>query len=154
MCNQAQQATDFQLSSYSGYALGIKSYISLCIIKCSTIKDYRLQMFTFILLSLRRLNYYRPHSIEKGEGNVFTGICLSTGVCLWRRGGGGGGFAFQGRGFAVGGKGSAFGERGVCIEVRSVFSRQTSSPPSTGGRYASYWNAFLLQSSFSSCHVR
>ena len=54
-----------------------------------------------------------------GEGNVFTGVCHSVhggGVCLWR-------------------EGCLHGGDKPLPEIRS-----------TGSRYASYWNAFLLKS--------
>ena len=58
-----------------------------------------------------------------GEGNVFTRVCLSTGVCLLR---------------------------GVCMEG-ALHGGETPLPTeirSTGGRYASYRNAFLLNNMF------
>ena len=86
----------------------------------------------------------------EGEGSVFGG----KGVCLWREGS-----AFERRGFAFRG-GSAF-ERGggVCLWRGSLplegdlplkggggFYMEGADlpPPPTGGRYDSYWNAFLF----------
>ena len=98
-----------------------------------------------------------PPSNEVCEGYVFTGVCLFTGVrvacvaggCAWQgdmHGGGGG----------VHGGGSMCG-RGVCMVGAGVHDRGCAShahPPgryygysiwSMSGRYASYWNAFLLR---------
>ena len=66
--------------------------------------------------------FYRPRS-EASEGYIFTGICLSN------SGGGGEGRVDQGPGHNI----SALPPRGLCA----------------GGRYASYWNAFLFVLFFS-----
>ena len=62
-----------------------------------------------------------PPANEVCEGYVFTGVCLSTGVCIQRGGLHLGGWADP----------PPIGYYGT---------------RSTSGRYASYWNAFLLQS--------
>ena len=77
-----------------------------------------------------------------GQGNVFTGICLSTG----------GGLASQNQ--KLHDQGASASSRGVCIRRGLHPGRGLDRPPSrymgyygirsTSGRYASYWNAFLL----------
>ena len=93
-------------------------------------------------------NSYRPHT-KYGAGNVFTGVCLCTCVC-----GGGGGRSVWGRKVSVRlsrGRGVCFlGELGVSIQgeggrcPREVSVTEDRPYIYDSGRYASYWNAFLL----------
>ena len=89
--------------------------------------------------------FYRPKR-SFGQGNIFTGVCLSTGGGVpapnFRGGyffGGGvffrGGIFFGGVFFRGGGifSGGVFFRGGLSTGIRSTF-----------GRYASYWNAFLF----------
>ena len=77
------------------------------------------------------------------EGYVFTGVCLSTGGSPL------GGFSIQGvlhRGFSIWGvlHPRGFSIRGV-LHPEGVLHLGGFSIQSMCGRYASYWNAFLLQ---------
>ena len=89
-----------------------------------------------------------------GQGNMFTGVCLSTEGGAWSGGSGllwGGGAYSRGvpgpgggclvwEGLLPGGACSQWGGEGVCLV----------GTPRDGyccGRYASYWNAFLLHKS-------
>ena len=71
-------------------------------------------------LNLNTLYCYRPKR-SFGQGNIFTSVCLSTGGGVWSRGVSNFFWGLQFFGGGVSG-------------IRSTF-----------GRYASYWNAFLLE---------
>ena len=86
--------------------------------------------------------FYRPQT-----GYVFTGVCLSTG-------GGGVSVSIRGvsvpRGLCPGGISvqglsvqRGFLSRGVSLSIGGFSVRETPSTV-TSGRYASYWNSFLL----------
>ena len=85
--------------------------------------------------------WYLPHTYEVGEGNVFRGVCLSTE----------GGFSVFGSMFLLRGLCLLFhvpSGRGVSL-TETLLDRDpspwTEDPPMVkSGRYASYWNAFLL----------
>ena len=92
-------------------------------------------------------NIFTAYKRSLGQGNVFTGVCLSTWghVCLWDRGGG----------ICLWVWGCASGSRGRVHSPppRHTPSLDTHTPPgnthprhppwSTSGRYASYWYAFV-----------
>ena len=104
--------------------------------------------------------YYRPQR-SCGQGNIFTGICLATGVCVLSRGGGVWSGGWWSGGCLVWGVappkffgGGIFYFFYFFIFWFFLISLGTPPPPpppeadsgiwSTSGRYASYWNAFLL----------
>ena len=75
-----------------------------------------------------------PPANEVCEGNVFTGVCLSTGGVL---------VSVQ----------EDLCSGGLCperVSIQGVVSvRETSSCTVKSGWYASYWHAFLLESKYS-----
>ena len=90
-------------------------------------------MVRFTLLDFPKTAFYCPHS-EAGEGYVFTGVCHSV--------------TEQG---AVT-PNASWDRSHDQVEVDNTYppprpgSEVNHQPPGcTGGRYASYWNAFLLK---------
>ena len=96
-----------------------------------------------------------PRKRSLGQGNAFTGVCLSTWGCLPL---GSGGMPLGSGGGVV-----PLGPGGVCLWVQGVCvytppghppdthpsghtHLNTPPPRSTSGRYAAYWNAFLFWS--------
>ena len=100
------------------------------------------------------LHFYRPQR-SCGQGNVFTGVCLSTGGRVSAS-------VHAGMPYPPGTRETPLGPgRPPPGPGRPPGTRQTPSGPgrppreadssirSTSGRYASYWNTFLLAGFFS-----
>ena len=75
------------------------------------------------------LSFITAHKRSLGQGNIFTGVCLSTGGVYVSRG-----FFLQGKSASKG-----FGQTPVCL----VEFGRPPSPNQTSRRYASYQNTFL-----------
>ena len=100
-----------------------------------------------VVFSIQRLRFVTARKRSLGQGNVFTR------VCHFLHGEGGlhpGGGMHPGGGICIQEGGSA--SRGVCLQGVCIQAGLDRPPPSiryyriqsTSGRYAFYWNAFLL----------
>ena len=97
--------------------------------------------------------YLLPAATKLGQGNKFTGVCLSTGgVVVWSQGGlqfFGGSPIFRGVSNFLGGINSNFfNSNFFLIQIFYPKNFFWDAPPpirSLSGRYASYWNAFLFE---------
>ena len=104
-----------------------------------------IKIYCFILVSILNFNYIitaRKRSLR--QGNIFTGVCLSTGRLPGPGGVPGPGDGWSGGCLLPGGTCS----RGVPAPEECLHPGGGGGVPGPDGyfcrRYASYWNAFLL----------